>query len=457
MQLASRRVEFLQAEPGLVALSPGGGGLAFFADTKRTATAMRAFSAPDAARYPEFVAALQNLGAFVNTLLEATPPPITGGSPADAWSLLKTGRRFRALGRTDGFRLLRWAPMAVADLVAEWFETDLVRAAIAARGIVGTAQGPWSAGTGAVFLMNAAVDPVPGGSSVTVRGGPGALTRAMAEAAIEAGAEIRTGAEVARTLVRDGRAIGVVLSDGTELLARAVVSNADPRRTLLGLVDPDDLEPGFRQKMSNFRCLGTAAKVNLALSQLPAFEGLSPENLHGRLHVGPGIDYLERAADAAKYGRISPEPYLDVTIPSLGDPSLAPPGAHVMSIYVQYAPYRLAAGLDWQDERRTLEDIVVRTLARYAPRIGEAIVARQVITPLDLERTFGFSGGHPLHGEPALDQLFTMRPILGWAQYRTPIAGLYLCGSGTHPGGGVTGGPGQNAAREILRDFRRRS
>ena len=272
----------------------------------------------------------------------------------------------------------------------------------------------------------------------------------MAEAAREAGAEIRTGAHVSRTLVRDGRAVGVVLADGTELHARAVISNADPRRTFLDLVDPIDLDPGFLSKVRNYRCPGTTAKINLALSGLPSFCA-NAADLHGRIHIGPGIDYLERAFDASKYGAVSPEPYLDITIPTLEDPSLAPAGCHVMSICVQFAPYKLAKGHDWATERETLVRNVMQTLEHYAPGIEQLVDNRQVLTPKDLEETYGLTGGHTLHGEPSLDQLFTMRPILGWAQYRTPIDGLYLCGAGTHPGGGVTAGPGHNAAREIVK------
>ena len=455
MRLEQRGIEFVRPDPRLMALGADGRALAFATAEARTAAAIRPFSGRDADAYPEFCATLARLGGFLSTLLESTPPSLNAPAAGELWDLLKTGRRFRSLGRQDGFRLLRWGPMAVADLVAEWFENDLLQAAIAARGIFGTAQGPWSAGSGAVMLMNAAADPVPGGSSVMVKGGPGALTRAMADAAREAGAEIRTGAGVSRVMVRDGRAAGVVLADGTELPARAVISNADPRRTFLGLVDPVELDPGFTTKVRNYRCPGTTAKVNLAVRALPSFTGVAnPADLRARIHIGPGIDYLERAFDASKYGEISAEPFLEVTIPSLADATLAPAGAHVISVYAQFAPYKLAPGKQWPDMRATLQAAVLRTLERFAPGIGGLVEHTEVITPVDLEQVYGFTGGHTLHGEPSLDQLFTMRPILGWAQYRTPVAGLYLCGAGTHPGGGLTGGSGQNAAREILKDLK---
>jgi phytoene dehydrogenase-like protein len=456
MQLAARGVEFFHPDPRLVTLSVEGRTLAFSTDPSRTADAIRPFSDADAKKYPDFCRLLARLGSFFTELLDTTPPSLDGPGAGELWDLLKTGRRFRALGKTDGFRLLRWMPMAAADLVAEWFSTDLLQAAIAARGIFGVAQGPWSAGTGAVLLLNAAVDPAPGGSSVTVKGGLGALTRAMADAARQAGAEIRTRGGVARVTVRNGRAAGVVLEDGTEVSANAVVANTDPRRTLLGLVDSIELDPGFLTRVRNYRCPGTSAKINLALSALPVFRGVAnPSDLKGRIQIGPSIDYLERAFDASKYGEISHEPYLDVTLPSLHDPTLAPAGAHVMSIHVQFAPFKLAHGRAWRDAAGELASSVLRTLSQYAPGIEPLIVHQQVITPHDLESEYGLTGGHILHGEPSLDQLFTMRPILGWAQYRTPIDRLYLCGSGTHPGGGVTSGSGQNAAREIIKDLKR--
>jgi phytoene dehydrogenase-like protein len=456
MHLAARGVEFIAPDPRLVSLAPDGRVLMLSRDITRTVEAIRMFSDADAGTYPQFCSVLSRLGGFLGEILETTPPSLDGPAIGEMWDLLKTGRRFRALGRSDSFRLLRWMPMAAADLVAEWFSADLLQAAVAARGIFGVAQGPWSAGTGAALLLNAAVDPAPGGSSVTVRGGPGALARAMADAATEAGAEIRTGASVAQVVVRDGQVSGVVLDDGREIGARAVISNVDPKHTFLGLVDPVELDPSFLVRIRNYRCPGITAKVNLALSALPTFNGVSNSSLlRGRMLIAPGIDYLERAFDASKYGEISSDPYLDFTLPTLNDPSLAPAAAHVMSIYVQYAPYALARGRSWSEAADDLGRTVFRTLAQYAPGIAPLVVAQQVITPRDLESTYGMTGGHILHGEPSLDQLFVTRPVLGCSQYRTPIAGLYLCGAGTHPGGGITAGSGQNAAREILKAIKK--
>ncbi len=451
MGLASR-VPFVRPDPRLVALAPEGRALVFSTDVSKTADAIRAFSAKDATRYSEFAAVLQRFSAFLSSILEMTPPSIDEPSASEMWELLKVGRRFRGLGRTDSFRLLRWGPMAAADLVAEWFETDLLQAAIAARGVFGTAQGPWSAGSGAVLLLHAAVDPAPGGSSVTVKGGAGAVASAMAEAARSAGAQIRLNAPVARILVRDGKAHGVALEDGSEIPATVVVSNADPRHTFLTLVDPVELDPGFLTKVRNYRARGTVAKIHFALSALPSFRAVAnPADLHGRIVVAPTVDYLERAFDASKYGEVPQEPFLDITIPTLTDASLAPAGKHVLSVHAQFVPYRLSGETTLHDVREKLSAIVLKTLEQYAPGIADLVEAAQVLMPVDLEDVYGLSGGQIYHGEPALDQLFTMRPILGWAQYRTPIEALFLCGAGTHPGGGITAASGHNAARAILK------
>jgi phytoene dehydrogenase-like protein len=284
----------------------------------------------------------------------------------------------------------------------------------------------------------------------------GAVTRAMATAAKQAGAEIRSGAEVIEVRVKDGAATSVVLSTGEEISATAIVSNADPKRTLLKLVDPIHLSPDFVMKLQHYRMPGTVAKVNLALSGLPKFTGIDGNTaaLSGRIHIGPEIDYLERAFDESKYGEFSKQPYLEIAIPTMTDPSLAPSGQHVMSVYMQYAPFKLKKS-DWESQRNNLGQCVVKTLAQYAPDLPKLILTHQIITPQDLEDTYGLTGGHIFHGELALDQFFTMRPLLDWARYQTPITNLYLCGSGTHPGVGLTGGSGANAAKEILKSLKK--
>ncbi|MDQ1471844.1 MAG: hypothetical protein QOJ99_3324, partial [Bryobacterales bacterium] len=404
--------------------------------------------------YPEFERSFARIGWVLAPLMAMTPPSIDKPAVADMWNFGKVGLAFRGLGKQDAYRLLRWGPMAVADLVAEWFETETLRALVAARGISGAFAGPWSAGTSAGLLLQAAL----GGSAIAStefpKGGMGGLTQALTKAALSAGVEIRMSVPVVHIETNDGKASRVVLESGEQISARVVVSNADPRSTLLSLVDPVDLDPSFLTKIQNYRASGVSAKINLALSGLPRFVGVDDEAmLSGRIHIGPDIDYLERAFDAAKYGAYSPAPHMDITIPSLADSALAPPGAHVMSIHVQYAPYKLKDG-DWNSRRDEFADKVIDVLADYAPNVKGMIVARQLVTPLDLELSYGLSGGHIHHGEQSLDQFFTFRPIIGWAQYRTPIKGLYLCGAGTHPGGGVTGAPGANAAREIIKDFK---
>jgi phytoene dehydrogenase-like protein len=455
-------LSWIQSDVRVFAPAPDGSAIRLFGDPQKTARDLEKISPHDAKSYGTFHESLGRIGRVLEPLLTMTPPSIDDPSFSEMWNLFGVGRRFRALPRRDAFRLLRWGPMAVADLVSEFFETELLRAAIAARGIYGTFAGPWSAGTSLGVILQAATDSNAAGPASFVRGGMGALTKALAAAACSSGAEIRTGTQVSRIQTKDGAVTGVVLSTGEEVPARAVVSNADPKRTLLSLIDPIDLDPDFIQKIRNYRASGALAKVHLALSQLPDFPAARPTGpngssaLSGRIHIGPDIDYLERAYDAAKYGDFSPHPYCDVTIPTVADPSLAPPGQHVMSIAAQFAPYRLKAG-DWETKREALGDAVVETVAAYAPNLKSSIVGRQVLTPRDLEETYGLSGGHVFHGESTLDQVFTMRPLLDWAQYRTPIRGLYLCGSGTHPGGGVTGAPGANASREVIADLRKRS
>jgi phytoene dehydrogenase-like protein len=458
MQLAKHGLEKLESPVRLFAPSPDGRALVLTTDPLAAAKQIEQFSKKDAEKYLELHKVLGRTGAILSELLTMTPPVIEKPSKDDLWKLFKVGRKLRGLGKKEMMRVLRWGPMAVADFVAEFFETDLLRAAVAARGICGAAMGPWSAGSTALLLLRAAADPCPVGNSAFPRGGMGALTSAMAAAARHAGAEIRTGAEVERIVVKNDAASGVVLRGGEEISAKRVVSGADPQRTLLGLLDPVHLPPSFAVKMQHYRANGTAAKLNLALDALPTFTALrnSPDGnaaLAGRIHIGPGIDYLERAFDDSKYGDFSRAPYLDISIPSILDNSLAPAGKHVMSIYMQFAPYRLKRA-DWSEQRDALADAIIKTLAAYAPDLPGKILAQQILTPQDLETTYGLTGGHPFHGELALDQIFTMRPQLGWARYRTPVKGLYLCGSGTHPGNGITGASGANAAREILKDLR---
>jgi phytoene dehydrogenase-like protein len=470
MELGRHGLEMIKPAVRVFAPLPDRRYLLLYDDPARSAQQIAKFSAKDAERYPELASVLARVAAVMRQVATRTPPSTEAPRAGELLELLKTGRAFRSLGKKDMFRLLRWTPMPVADLVAEWSESQVLRAVLAARGIFGTFLGPWSAGSGAVLLMRSAADPYPVAGAAFPRGGMGSLTQAMARAAIAAGAEVRTDVEVAEVSIRDSSASGVVLATGEAITARIVVSNADPRRTFLHLVGPAHLSPDFLNRIQNYRCLGTVAKVNLALAGLPTFRAVAADPdagpagdaalkggatsaLVGRIHIGPEVDYLERAFDAAKYGDFSRQPVLDAMIPSVADPSLAPEGQHVMSICVQFAPYRLRNS-DWSGQRDALGDVVVEKLSEYASDLPDLILHRQVITPQDLEDTYSLTGGHIFHGELALDQLFTMRPLLGWAQYRTPLRGLYLCGNGTHPGTGLTGASGRNAAREIVKDWK---
>jgi phytoene dehydrogenase-like protein len=461
MRLEKFGLHLYDPDPRVFAPTPDGKGLLFYNDHAKTAGGVAHLSAKDAANYTKFAEALEQVAEVCLQIASITPPDIESPSPEDLWNLFKTGRNVHGLGKEGIFNLLRWGPMAAADFVAEFFDTEIIRAVIAARGIFGTALGPWSAGSTAVLLLRAAADPHPIGTAAFPRGGLGSLATALADAARHAGAEIRTDAEVQHIRIKNGGVTSVVLSDGEEIPAEAVVSGVDPKRTFFSLVDPSQLDPTFALRIRNVRTAGTVAKVNLALNALPTFPALTdavaPDGflraLSGRIHIGPEIDYLERAFDASKYGEFSTSPYLDVTIPTLLDPSLAPEGKHVLSAYVQFTPYKLKQG-DWSSRRRDLGDTVLRTLSTYAPGIANLVDAMQVITPQDLETSYGFTGGHIFHGELALDQLFTMRPVLDWARYKTPVRGLFLCGSGTHPGNGLTGASGANAAREIIHALR---
>jgi phytoene dehydrogenase-like protein len=453
LQLEKTGLQLITPDPALTALGRNGQAIVVQRDPVFTAESINRLSARDAARWREFVDTIARVASVIGRVNRVGAPSVNGVSRREAWRLLSAGRRARALGRKDLSRLLRWMPMTVADLTAEWFETDLLQAAIAARAIFGNFAGPWSAGTGGMLLQRVAEDPMPLGSSVTAVGGPGAFSQALATVAKQAGVTIRTGAGVARILAKNGRVTGVALETGEEIAARAVVSGIDPGRTLLDLVDPMDLDPIFRQRAGHIRARGMTAKIHLALSALPDFPAIAhdPLSLRGRVLIAPGVDYLERAFDAAKYGAFSPAPWLDLAIPSVLDPSLAPARQHVMSIAVHAAPRQLR-GTTWNEQRNPLYRAVMDTLAVHAPALESMVVGAEIITPEDLETRWGFRGGHIFHGEPALDQWWFARPLLGWADHRTPIERLYLCSAGTHPGGGITGVSGQLAAMAVLRD-----
>jgi len=462
--LAADGLRLVQPAARVTSLRTDGPAITLWGDTTRTASELAIVSRADGAAWPAFDAEVRTLSGVLSRLMTITPPDPSGAAPGDVLSALRLGMHLRGLDEAHGRALLRVLPQSVADFLEDRFETDALRAMLAVRGIRYSSMGPHSAGTTQVLLADSAGnDGGAAGETVYARGGPGALASALASAARRAGAEIRTGSQVVAVRSAGGRATGIALASGEELTAGVVVSGLDPRQTLLDLVDPEVLGPRLGWQAGNLRQSGVTAKVSLALSELPRFSGLTGDEaavrLRGRLLVAPSVRYLDVAHDAAKYGRMSDEPWLEATIPSLTDPLLVDGAAasgvrHVMSVLVQSAPRQLRDD-SWDTARDTLLARTMAVLESVAPGIGALVVARQLHTPADMERDLGMTGGHPLHGEPSLDQWFAWRPMLGYARYRMPLEGLYLCGSGAHPGGGVTGVPGRNAAREVIADRKR--
>lgn len=459
LELSRHGVELLHADPTVFTPSVDRCRLLLWRDPERSIEAIREISKADAARWIPFTQLVAKAAGVLEAAYASAPPNVIAGGARDLWRGLKLATRLRRLGKRDMTEVMRILPMSAREFLEEWFESDVLKGTLAAMGITGLFQGPMAAGTAFTFLHHH-VGTADGVVRPTMRvmGGIGKLAGALAAVAAERGVELRTDTEVAQVLVEDGRAMGVVLQGGEEIRTTRVVCNADPKRTFTQLVQPRNLSPEFFRKISNVKFKGACAKVHLALDALPDFTCLpgGDQHLRGVISISPGIEYLERAYDDAKYGNVSQRPYLEAVIPTVTDPSLAPPGKHLMSVLVQYAPYSLRDGV-WDDARRQkLGDIVLETLAEYAPNIPAVVLQRHVLTPLDLEDTYGLTEGNIYHGELTMDQLFFMRPVPECGRYRTPIKNLYLCGAGTHPGGGVTGAPGCNAAREILRDVKRR-
>jgi phytoene dehydrogenase-like protein len=431
-------------------------------DHAKTRREIARHSRLDAEAYEEYGKAMIEMGRFVKPILSMTPPDPASLDLSGLFDLLRLGRRFQKLSYTDMANQVQLMTMSAVDFLDQWFETDVLKATMSASGIIGTFLGVRSPGT-AYVLLHHYMGEIDGAfrSWGFARGGTGAISNAIAEAAREAGAEIRTSAPIEKVVVKNGRATGVALSDGTEISARVVCSSLDPRRTFFQMVGERELPEDFAEDIRRYKFRGSSGKVNLALDALPDFRALpgAGPHLRGAISISPSIGYMERAYDEAKYGRFSRRPYVDIVIPSLTDPSIAPPGKHVMSCFVQYAPYHLksagGAPANWDDEREAFGDAVIDAIAEHAPNIRDVIRHRQVLTPLDLEREFGLTEGNIFHGELTLEQLFFLRPAPGWAQYRTPIRNLYLCGSGSHPGGGIMGAPGKNGARAVLEDWKK--
>ncbi len=433
---------------------PSGDYLWRMNDHARTRREIARHSRTDAEAYDEYALAMVEMARFVKPILEMTPPDPWSLHPRELARMLFLGRRFRGLSAGDRYNQVQLMTMSAVDFLDQWFETDVLKATMSASGIIGTFLGVRSPGT-AYVLLHHYMGEIDGAfrSWGLARGGTGSISNAIAAAAREAGVEIRTEAPIAKILVREGRTRGVVLANGDEIEADIVSSSVDPRITFMRMLGEEHLPPEFVEGVSRYKFRGSSGKVNMALDGLPNFTCLPGEGHHlrGAISISPGIDYMERAYDDAKYGRFSRHPYIDIVIPTLTDPSIAPPGKHVMSCFVQYAPYHLAES-NWDAEREAFGDTVVNTIAEYAPNFKDLILHRQVVTPLDLERDWGLSEGNIFQGELSLEQLFFLRPVPGWANYRTPVKGLYMCGSATHPGGGIMGAPGRNAAHAVLQD-----
>jgi phytoene dehydrogenase-like protein len=433
---------------------PNGDHLWRVNDHGKTRREIARHSKLDAEAYDEFGKAMLELCKFVKPVIGMTPPDPTRLAWSELSKLLFLGRRFQSLPAEEKYNHVQLMTMSAADFLDQWFETDVLKATMSASGIIGTFLGVRSPGT-AYVLLHHYMGEIDGAfrSWGFARGGTGAISNSIAEAAREAGAEIRTESPIARILVKDRHARGVVLVNGDEIFADVVSSSVDPNLTFLKMIEPGQLPEDFLEEVRRYKYRGSSGKVNLALDALPDFKCMPGPGAHlrGAISISPAVEYMERAYDDAKYGDYSRRPYIDIVIPSLTDPSVAPPGKHVLSCFVQYAPYKLREGT-WDEKREAFGDNVIDTIAEYAPNIKEIILGRQVVTPLDLEREFGLTEGNIFQGELSLEQLFFLRPVPGWAQYRTPIRNLYMCGSATHPGGGIMGGPGRLAAVEVLKD-----
>lgn len=450
-------LEFLTPPLVALALQADGRALEIWRETGKTCRSLAGFSKRDAERFPDYRRRLAGFVRVLDGMMTLTPPAIRSNKASHLLSWSRLALRLKGLGRREMMDFLRVLPLSVKDFLDEWFESQALKGALASVGIAGGMQGPYASGTSFTYLYHQIGEPGGGfRASRFVKGGAGRLSEILADAARGFGADIRTGSDVRKVLIDDrGQAVGVA-EGGGEHRARVVVSNADPRRTLFDLVGAPYLEPRVMRRVKNIRFRGSTAKVNLLLGGLPRLTAVPPDRpefLAGHLVIAPDVGGLERAYDDAKYGRISENPILDIVLPTLHDPGRAPKGKHLASISMQFAPYHLRDG-DWDENREALGDKIVRALTEYAPNLPEIIEERQVLTPLDWERDYGLTEGGIYQGQMGLDQMLLMRPIPGYGQYRSPVPGLFLCGAGAHPGGGVTGAPGFNAAREILLDLR---
>lgn len=441
-------LEHIAHDPLVYAPIPGKPALTLWKDPHRAAESIARYSPQDAKNYPEYVAFMTRAQEFAEQLLDVTPTAPESSEFYRLLDLANLGVRFRTLGKSDMHRLMRLATMSVDDWLSEWFETDALKAILALPAVRERFCAPRSPGTAATLIYDAL-----GGPCGAPRGGFAGLAETLATSVKDSGGEVRTGAEVAEIMTRNGAVVGVKLASGEELAASRVISALDPKRTLLGLLPALSLEPSLSHRIERIRSRGTTAILNVALNGLPEFEGLSADDarqvLRGRIQVGTSIEALERAYDPIKYGRLPERPVLEAVIPSLSDPSLAPSGQHLMQIRATWAPYHLREG-DWDKLKDGFAKTILKLMGEVSPGFEAKVQASELLSPLDLEREYGLTEGHLHHGEHNLNQLYFGRPVPGCNDYHTPVEGLWLCGAGCHPGGGTHGAAGANAAHEVL-------
>jgi phytoene dehydrogenase-like protein len=458
LNLSAHGLRMVPCDPALVVPFPDGRVVPWWADRARAIQEFRTLSARDAETFVRVDEQLKKLARYLQPFFLEPPPEPSFRGAEGWWELLRVGKRFRGMSGEEVAQLVSFLTGSLGDFLDRNYESEKMKTMFLANNLYGKHGGPYDPGSalGLLFHLLGGGDAEIQGFYGHVIGGMGAITQALASAARKLGVEILTSSPVAKIDVRDGLSRGVFLEDGTEISSRLVLSNADPKRTFLGLVEANQLPEDFRHAVAGIKMDGPCAKVNFVLSEEPRVTGMPPDwtpPQRSLFTLVPSLQFAERCYDIAKFGEIPEELWVDCVVASNVDSTLAPPGKHVMTTFIQYVPYRLREGT-WDQKRELLGDRVVKKIAQYAPNVPNSILARQVLTPLDLERTYGLTEGNIFHGDLSLDQLFFMRPVAGWAQYRTPIANLYLCGAGAHPGGGVTGAPGYNAAHKALRDWK---
>jgi phytoene dehydrogenase-like protein len=459
LKLAEYGLRMIPCDPAIQVAFPDARVVPWWAERERAVSEFRKHSSRDAETFIEIDNRLKKLARYLQPFF-LEPPPEVDAKSVGGWSdLLRIGKRFRGISSADISQLISFLTGSLGEFLDRNYESDVIKTLFLANNVYGKHGGPYQPGTaiGLLFHLLSGGDHEQQGFYGHVMGGMGAITQAMASACRQFGVEIRTSSPVAQIDTRQGRARGVILEDGSEIRAKVVLSNADPKRTFLTMLPENELPADFVHAVRGIRMAGPCAKVNLALSEEPRFTGTPASHtpLERTFYtLVPSLEFAERCYDISKFGEIPKELWVDCVIASNADDSLAPAGTHIMTCFVQYVPYKLRHGT-WDDNRELLGDRVIRTIAEHAPNVASSIIARQVLTPLDLERTYGLTEGNIFHGDLTLEQLFFMRPVAGWSQYRTPIDGLYLCGAGAHPGGGVTGAPGHNASHQALRDWKR--